>query len=77
MFGGVPPWGLAAEAPPLPVVIGPAEPGDWDGPLLSSDDAAPPLMGCEALNRSRLGSVWAYAVEVQAQMQSAASTRRM
>jgi hypothetical protein len=28
MFGGVPPWGLVAGAPPVPVVSGPVEPGD-------------------------------------------------
>ena len=41
MFGGVSPCGLAAGAPPLPVVTGPVEPCGWLAPSVVGDCVVP------------------------------------
>jgi hypothetical protein len=45
MLAGVPPWGLAAVVPPLPVVSGPVRPCGEGCPLSSSGELALLWMG--------------------------------
>ena len=41
MSGGVPPCGLSAGAPPVPVEFGPVQPCGWSWPLLSGNTVRP------------------------------------
>src|SRR3982074_2370849 len=58
MSGGVPPCGLDAGAPPVPVVSGPVHPWGWSWPLLSGNTARPVLCG---ESPGFLSSLWAWA----------------
>jgi hypothetical protein len=45
MSGGVPPCGLAAGAPPVPVESGPVQPCGWSWPFVSGNTLRPVLYG--------------------------------
>ena len=76
MFGGVPPCGLVAGAPPVPVESGPVQPWGWSWPLSSGNTVRPVLYGESPGFLSSLW-VWAVAIVVQITRQDAAMARRM